>query len=109
MEEGYRQHGIYVRPKLSRRPREIMYSQVYTSFQHDKTAVTTFTSMGYENILWGSDYPHIEGTFGHTQATLHDLFDGVDDDVRYRITRGAFLELFPHVGEPAVELAGVAR
>jgi hypothetical protein len=25
----------------------------------------------------------------------------VPDDIRYRITIGAFLELFPHVGEPA--------
>jgi hypothetical protein len=33
---------------------------------------------------------------------LHHLFDGVDDATRYRITRGAFLELFPEVGEPGV-------
>ena len=56
--------------------------------------------MGYRNVMWGSDYPHLEGTFGHTQETLHELFDGLDDDVRYRITRGAFEELFPHVSSP---------
>jgi predicted TIM-barrel fold metal-dependent hydrolase len=100
MEEGYRQHGVFVRPRLSRRPREILYDQVYASFQHDQTAVAAYTAMGYKNVLWGSDYPHIEGTFGHTQKTLHELFDDVDEEVRYRITRGAFLELFPHVGEP---------
>jgi predicted TIM-barrel fold metal-dependent hydrolase len=100
MEEGYRQHGIWVRPKLTRSPREIIYGQVYCSFQHDPTAINAYTSMGYKNVLWGSDYPHLEGTYGHTQNTLHELFDDVADDVRYRITRGAFLELFPHVGEP---------
>ena len=31
---------------------------------------------------------------------LHGLFDGVDDDTRYRITVGAFLDLFPEVGAP---------
>lgn len=50
--------------------------------------------------MFGSDYPHLEGTYGHTQKTLHEIFDGVADDVRHRITIGAFLDLFPHVGEP---------
>jgi hypothetical protein len=31
---------------------------------------------------------------------LHELFDGVDAAVRDRITIGAFLDLFPHVGRP---------
>jgi predicted TIM-barrel fold metal-dependent hydrolase len=100
MEEGYRQHGRAVRPKLSRSPREILYSQVYASFQHDATAVAAVTSMGYRNVMWGSDYPHLEGTWGHTQETLHELFDGVDPAVRHRITLGAFEELFPDVGSP---------
>ncbi|MET0143602.1 MAG: amidohydrolase family protein [Ilumatobacteraceae bacterium] len=101
MTEGYRQHSTMVRPKLDRTPKEILYSQVYASFQHDETAVAAMTAMGYRNVMWGSDYPHMEGTWGHTQETLHGLFDGVDEDTRYRITRGAFLELFPEVGEPA--------
>jgi predicted TIM-barrel fold metal-dependent hydrolase len=102
MEEGYRQHHMMVRPKLSRSPREILYTQVYASFQHDKSAVAAMTAMGYNNVMWGSDYPHMEGTFGHTQETLHELFDDVDEATKHRITRGAFLELFPEVGEPAV-------
>jgi hypothetical protein len=36
-------------------------------------------------VLWGDDYPHSEGTYGHTQDTLHQLFDGVNDDVREKI------------------------
>jgi len=101
MEEGYRQHRMMVRPELSRSPREILYSQVYASFQHDQSAVAAVTAMGYQNVMWGSDYPHMEGTWGHTQATLHGLFDGVDEATTLRITRGAFLDLFPEVGEPA--------
>jgi len=98
MVEGYRQHHMAVRPKLSRSPKEILYDQVYASFQHDESAIAAMTAMGYNNVMFGSDYPHMEGTFGHTQDTLKGLFDGVDDAVRYRITQGAFLELFPEVG-----------
>jgi predicted TIM-barrel fold metal-dependent hydrolase len=100
MEEGYRQHAIVVRPKLSRSPREIIYSQVYASFQHDASAIAAVTAMGFNNVLWGSDYPHVEGTFGHTQATLHALFDGVDCTTRDRVLFGAFNELFPDAPLP---------
>jgi predicted TIM-barrel fold metal-dependent hydrolase len=100
LNEAFRQHADYIRDSLTRLPKEILYSQVYTSFQHDETAVTSLTAMGYRNVMWGSDYPHIEGTFGHTQKTLHELFDHQPAEVTYRITRGTFFELFPHVGEP---------
>jgi predicted TIM-barrel fold metal-dependent hydrolase len=53
--------------------------------------------MGWRNVCWGSDYPHIEGTFGHSQKTLHELFDGVDTVDARRITVGAFQEMFPHI------------
>ena len=105
MVEGYRQHHMAVRPKLSRSPKEILYSQVYASFQHDETAVAAFEHMGYRNVMFGSDYPHMEGTFGHTQDTLKGLFDGICDETRLRITQGTFYELFPDVPPIPAETA----
>jgi predicted TIM-barrel fold metal-dependent hydrolase len=103
LDEAMRQHAEFVRDKLSRMPSEILREQVYASFQHDPSAVLTASAMGYPNVMWGSDYPHIEGTFGHSQKTLHELFDDVDPAVSYRVRQGAFLELFPHVGPPPLE------
>ena len=100
MNEAYRQHSAFVRPQLSKLPKEYLYEQVYASFQHDETAPAAMWAMGFQNVMFGSDYPHIEGTYGHTQKTLHELFDDVSPDVRHRITRGAFEELFPHVSAP---------
>ena len=76
MNEGYRQHHMFVRPVLSALPKEILYRQVYTSFQHDETAPAALWAMGYQNVMWGSDYPHIEGTLRHTQKTLQSLRRG---------------------------------
>jgi predicted TIM-barrel fold metal-dependent hydrolase len=53
--------------------------------------------MGYRNVMWGSDYPHMETTYGHTQETLHQLFDDVDPALKRRLTVEAFTELFPGV------------
>jgi hypothetical protein len=74
---------------------------VYASFQHDESAPAANWAMGYKNVLFGSDYPHLEGTYGHTQETLQQLVDGLEPDVTQRILRGAFEELFPHVSSPA--------
>ena len=100
MDEGYRQHGAAVRPTLSKLPSRFLYDQVYASFQHDISAVAANSAMGWKNVMWGSDYPHFEGTFGHTQKTLHELFDGADPAVSRRIRIGAFQELFPSVPAP---------
>jgi predicted TIM-barrel fold metal-dependent hydrolase len=97
MDEAYRQHGFATRPKLAKPPSEYLYEQVYASFQHDRSAVQANLAMGWRNVMWGSDYPHLEGTFGHSQKVLHELFDDVPDATRRRITVGAFEELFPHV------------
>jgi predicted TIM-barrel fold metal-dependent hydrolase len=103
MNEGYRQHGMYVRPQLSKPPKQFIYEQVYASFQHDESAVAAMQHMGWNNVMWGSDYPHLEGTYGHTQKTLHELFDDVPEAVRKRITVGAFQELFPGIGDPPAD------
>jgi hypothetical protein len=85
---------------LSKPPSHYLYEQVYASFQHDASAVPANWAMGWQNVMWGSDYPHFEGTFGHTQKTLHGLFNGVEDRISHRIRLGAFQELFPHVPAP---------
>jgi predicted TIM-barrel fold metal-dependent hydrolase len=103
MNEAYRQHYMFVRPQLKKLPKEYLYAQVYASFQHDESAPGAMSAMGYQNVMFGSDYPHLEGTYGHTQKTLHELFDDVSPQVRHRITRGAFEELFPHVSAPPAD------
>ena len=90
MDEGYRQHGAYATPKLSRLPSEIINAQVFASFQHDVSAVPAYEAMRYPNVLWGDDYPHLEGTFGHTQETLHHLFDGVAPETTEQVLRANF-------------------
>lgn len=94
MDEAYRQHKRFVRPELSRLPSEIVRAQVYASFQHDPSGVDVVEGLGYRNVMWGDDYPHLEGTYGHTQETLTGLFAGVSDEVCLRVTEGAFNELF---------------
>jgi len=100
MNECYRQTPMFNDGRISRAPKEYLLTNVYASFQHDETAVTTATAMGYRNVMFGTDYPHLEGTFPDTQNVLRDLFAGVDENTRERVTVGSFLDLFPEVGRP---------
>jgi predicted TIM-barrel fold metal-dependent hydrolase len=36
--------------------------------------------IGVEQLMWGADYPHTEGTFPHTRLGLRLLFAGVPED-----------------------------
>ena len=58
---------------------------------------------GYKNVMWGDDYPHLEGTYGHTQKTLHELFDEVDTATRRAITLDNFARLFSVPARPAAQ------
>src|SRR6185312_16145427 len=52
--------------------------------------------VGVRNLLWGSDYPHLEGTWPYTRQHLRFVFAGMPpEDVR------------PIVGENAVRLLNV--
>jgi predicted TIM-barrel fold metal-dependent hydrolase len=100
LNEAHRQHAMFDDGRLTRAPKDYLMRQVYASFQHDETAVPTMTSMGYNNVMFGTDYPHIEGTYPHTQKVLHELLVGTDAATSERIRLGAFLDLFPSVGRP---------
>ncbi|HEB26177.1 MAG TPA: hypothetical protein ENI05_00165, partial [Porticoccus sp.] len=36
--------------------------------------------IGVKNIMWGSDYPHMEGTWPHTMDSLRETFSDVAED-----------------------------
>lgn len=39
--------------------------------------------VGVKNLMWGTDYPHMEGTWPHTALALRNTFSGVpEEDVR---------------------------
>jgi predicted TIM-barrel fold metal-dependent hydrolase len=36
--------------------------------------------VGIDRVMWGSDYPHFEGTWGYTQEHLRNTFAGLPED-----------------------------
>jgi len=80
MDEVEEAHSNFVFPKLSRRCSQIIDDQVWASFQHDRSCIVAAGAglAGAKNVMWGSDYPHAEGTFPISRRIVDDLFDGLN-------------------------------
>lgn len=77
-DEIYPAHIHYVRPKLGRKPSEIIRDQVKAAFTHDRSAIRMRATIGHGALLFSSDYPHLEGSFPHTQRVIEEQFEGLD-------------------------------
>lgn len=78
LDEVNEAHAIFVRPKLSLKPSEIIQRQVSAAFQYDRACIMSRSVTGHQALMWGSDYPHHEGTFPNSRKVLAHLFDGID-------------------------------
>jgi predicted TIM-barrel fold metal-dependent hydrolase len=78
MDEVYIAHDAFVRPKLSIMPSEIVARQVSCSFQYDRACIMSRAVTGVKPLLWGSDYPHHEGTYPKSRDVVAHLFDDID-------------------------------
>ena len=109
MDEVCEAHANFVHPKLSRKPSQIIDDQVWASFQHDRGCIAAAAAglPGAKNVMWGSDYPHAEGTFPISRPIQEQLFEGlnVPEAVRSEILGLNGARLFRM--EPLVQTAPV--
>ena len=50
--------------------------------------------IGVENLVWGSDYPHVESTFPRSREILARVFADVDADEVVKITSTNSVRLY---------------
>jgi predicted TIM-barrel fold metal-dependent hydrolase len=81
----------YALPEM---PSHYIRHNVHTTFMDDKVGLHNIEFTGAESLMWGSDYPHSEGTWPHTQSELDRLFAGVDPEHRAAITGGTAAKVF---------------
>ncbi len=70
------------------RPSEYVRRQIHVQFQDDPVAVACRYLTGLSTIVWGSDYPHAEGTFGCSQELIAKQFADVPADERTAMLGG---------------------
>lgn len=81
-------------PRLPEKLQHYVRRQVHVTFSEDKASLNNLELTGPESILWGSDYPHPEGSFPHSQETIEELFVGIDPEVKAAVVGGTAARLW---------------
>jgi predicted TIM-barrel fold metal-dependent hydrolase len=68
----------HMRRKLPRKPSEYFRQNAFigAAFMDGDAAAARY-EIGVDKLMWGSDYPHIEGTWPHTAEKLEQAFGNV--------------------------------
>jgi predicted TIM-barrel fold metal-dependent hydrolase len=67
----------FQKPQLAHPPSYYLKRQIFVTFQRDEVAVNNRNLTGVGPLMWGNDYPHHEGTFPHSRATIARVFADV--------------------------------
>jgi len=94
MDEIYDKHQMWATPKLALKPSEYLRRQAHVTFQNDPVGIANRGVTGVEALIWGSDYPHPEGTWPRSRETLDRQLAGVAADERRAMVGGTAARLF---------------
>jgi predicted TIM-barrel fold metal-dependent hydrolase len=72
--------------KLSMKPSEFWSRQGYTTFQNEYLSSEVIEAVGEGNILWGSDYPHVDGIWPDSQEVIKNSLGHLDPGIQRRLT-----------------------
>jgi predicted TIM-barrel fold metal-dependent hydrolase len=92
--DSFQEYEGWVRPILPEKPGHYISRQVHGTFQVDPVAVTAISHTGVAPLLWGSDFPHAEGTYPHSRKVVRELMGGLKSEDAARIVGGTAAELF---------------
>ncbi len=86
MDHAYRAHHFFVRPMLPDLPSEYYRRHCFATFQEDRVGLRAIESEGLvDNTLWANDYPHHEGTWPHSEASIRRQMGALSDDARAKV------------------------
>jgi predicted TIM-barrel fold metal-dependent hydrolase len=86
MDEAYRKHHMWVRPKLQGLPSEYFREHGAATFQEDPSGLELASRYNLTgNFMWANDYPHHEGTWPHSAAAIERTMGRLDEQSRTSI------------------------
>ncbi|MCH8088110.1 MAG: amidohydrolase [Chloroflexi bacterium] len=88
LDEQIEKKHMWNRPVLEMKPSEFMRRQGHVTFGDDPVGLSNLGFTGPEPLLWGSDYPHDEGTFPYSQQVIERTFKGVSQEDKWMIIGG---------------------
>ena len=69
---------------LPKMPSEYFKRQMHAVFLKDHMGVRLMAEIAPDNVMWGNDYPHRDGTWPDSQAVLKKQFAGIEPSIKQK-------------------------
>ena len=96
MDDVYKARHMWQYPNLDKMPSEYFKTNGFITFGDDPIGLNNLDYTGVDGLMWGSDYPHDEGTFPHSREVIERTFSGISQEDKEKI-----------VGRNAARLYGI--
>jgi predicted TIM-barrel fold metal-dependent hydrolase len=94
IDHAFQKHRYWTNSPLTEIPSHYFHTQVLGTFVDDPVGLRERETIGVENIMWSSDYPHSETTWPDSQKLLSSQMEGISDHDRTRIVRDNARDLY---------------
>ena len=71
----YNSFPTNMNPKLAHPPSWYWFNHCYATFMTDPAGLELLHRIGADRVMWSSDYPHQESTFGYSRSAIQAVFD----------------------------------
>ncbi len=97
MDHWWTDHRRWMEPRIDDKPSSFFKRNFWATFEDDRAGVLTRELLNVDHLMWGSDYPHTEGTFPRSREQVAHDFAGIPAaDVRKMVSdNAAQLHRFP--------------
>lgn len=90
----YNSFPTAINPKLAHAPSWYWFHHCYATFMTDPAGLELLHRVGADRVMWSSDYPHQESTFGYTRSAIQAVFDATSQENAQMILGKTALKLF---------------
>ncbi|MGZ5989003.1 MAG: amidohydrolase family protein [Rhizomicrobium sp.] len=91
---AYNSFPSMMEPKLKHPPSWYWRNHCYATFMTDPAGLELLHRVGPETVMWSSDYPHQESTFGYTRSSIDAVFKATSVENAQMILGKTALKLF---------------
>ncbi len=89
MDEAYRKHHMWAKPKLPELPSTYFHRQGFATFGEDRSGLAIAEEFDLiDNFCWASDYPHPEGSWPHSPEAIERQMGRLSNGQRTAILGG---------------------
>jgi len=94
MDHWWTDHWRWMKPRLEEPPSFFYKRNFYSTFEDDRAGLLTRELLNVDHLMWGSDYPHTEGTFPRSRERIAEDFRDIPEPDRRKMVRENAMRLY---------------